>query len=104
LPAKPPSLPASTIPAAKSAEEVLFQAVLLNRNNKPQEALAKVEESLKLDPKNADAWAARGFALDKLDRDSEAIAAYDKAIELKPEFPFARQNRALLVRKSKQKK
>jgi serine/threonine protein kinase len=103
----PPAFPnpsnTSTI-AAKSAEELLAQAILLNRNDKHQEALAKIEESLKLDPTNADAWAAKGFALAKLDRDSEAIAAYDKALEIKPEFPFARQSRAVLERKPKSKK
>ena len=96
--------PPVSLPVAKSAEELLLQAVLLNRNNKPQEALVKVEDALKLDPKSADAWAAKGFTLDKLDRDSEAIAAYDRAIEIRPEFPFARQSRAILSRKPKSKK
>ena len=104
LPSTPPIIPASTPSPAKSAEELLAQAILLNRNDKPQEALAKSEEALKLDPNNADAWAAKGFSLDRLDRDREAIAAYDKAIVIKPEFPFARQNRALLERKLKSRK
>jgi serine/threonine protein kinase len=91
----PPSNP------AKSVEEILTQAILLTRNDKHQEALVKIEEALKLDSTNPDAWAAKGFALGKLDRNSEAIAAYDQAIALRPEFIFARQNRALLIRKPK---
>ena len=85
---------ASPNPASKSAEELIAQSVLLNRNDKSQEALAKIEEALKLDSKNADAWAAKGFTLAKLERDSEAIVAFEKAIELRPEFPFARQNKS----------
>ncbi len=111
LPPTPPALPiptpsaSTTSPAAtKSAEELLAQAILLNRNDKPQEALAKAEEALKLEPNNADAWAAKGFSLAKLDRDNEAIAAYDKALEIKPDFPFVRQSRAILERKPKPKK
>jgi serine/threonine protein kinase len=91
-------------PFGKPSEELLAQAILLNRSDKPQEALAKVEEALKIDQKNADAWATKGFALAKLDRDSEALAAYDRAIELRPEFLLARQGRAALVRKPKGKK
>jgi len=94
----------SPSPVSKSAEELIAQSVLLNRNDKSQEALAKIEESLQLDSKNADAWAAKGFTLAKLDRDSEAIAAFEKAIELRPEFPFARQNKLQLVRKAKTKR
>ena len=95
---------ASPNPASKSAEELIAQSVLLNRNDKSQEALAKIEEALKLDPKNADAWAAKGFTLAKLERDSEAIVAFEKAIELRPEFPFARQNKLQLVRKARTKR
>jgi serine/threonine protein kinase len=91
-------------PASKSAEELIAQSVLLNRNDKSPEALAKIEEALKLDSKNADAWAAKGFTLAKLERDSEAIVAFEKAIELRPEFPFARQNKLQLVRKARTKR
>jgi serine/threonine protein kinase len=91
-------------PVRKSAEELIAQSVLLNRNDKSQEALAKIEEALKLDSKNADAWAAKGFTLAKLERDSEAIVAFEKAIELRPEFPFARQNKLQLVRKARTKR
>lgn len=94
----------SPSPVSKSAEELIAQSVLLNRNDKSQEALAKIEESLQLDSKNADAWAAKGFTLAKLERDSEAIVAFEKAIELRPEFPFARQNKLQLARKAKIKR
>jgi serine/threonine protein kinase len=110
LPPTPPALPIPPSPSTasptptKSAEELLAQAILLNRNDKPQEALAKAEEALKLEPNNADAWAAKGFSLAKLDRENEAIAAYDRALEIKPDFPFVRQSRALLEKKPKPKK
>lgn len=103
-PLPPTPLVTTTPNPTNPAEELLAQGILLDRSDKPHQALVKIDEALKLDPNNADAWAAKGFTLAKLDRDSEAIAAYDKAIELKPEFPFARQSRALLEKKLKPKK
>ncbi|MFN5839202.1 MAG: protein kinase domain-containing protein [Pseudanabaena sp.] len=69
-----------------------------------QEALVRIEEALKFEPNHADAWAAKGFSLAKLERDNEAIAAYDKALEIKPDFPFVRQSHTLLKRRLKPKK
>jgi len=71
-------------PTPLSVEELLAQALILNRNNKPQEALAKVEAALEIDPNNADAWGAKGLLLRSMGRENEAIAAFAKAIELRP--------------------
>lgn len=78
-----PSLASPNIPP--SVEELLAQAILLNRNSKPQEALTKVEEALKLEPDNPDAWIAKGLLLSELGRENEAIAAFAKGRELSPE-------------------
>jgi serine/threonine protein kinase len=82
----PPKITPSptTAPTPLSVEELLAQALVLNRNNKPQEALAKIEEAIKLDPTNADAWGAKGLLLRSLGRENEAIAAFAKALELRP--------------------
>lgn len=72
-------------PPPLSVEELLAQALLLNRNNKPQEALAKIEQAIKVDPNSADAWGAKGLLLRSLGRENEAIAAFTKALELRPE-------------------
>ena len=87
LPVPTPSATVSPSPASSplSLEELLAQALILNRNNKPQEALAKIEEAIKLDPKSADAWGAKGLLLRSLGREQEAIAAFAKAIELRPD-------------------
>ena len=80
-----PTAIATPAPLPLSVEELLAQALILNRNNKPEEALAKVEESLKIDPTNSDAWAAKGVLLRSLGREREAIAAFATARELRPE-------------------
>src|ERR1700724_1176775 len=43
-------------------------------------ALALIEAALKVDPGAPDAWANRGLALAALDRDSEALASFDRAL------------------------
>ena len=58
---------------------------MLNRNDKPQEALAKVEAALKLDPDNVDAWRVKVALLRNLGRDKEAIAALEKVVKLSSE-------------------
>jgi serine/threonine protein kinase len=80
-----PTAIATPAPPPLSAEELLAQALILNRNNKPEEALAKVEEALKIDPANPDAWAAKGVLLRSLGHEREAIAAFATARELRPE-------------------
>nr|WP_242018311.1 serine/threonine-protein kinase [Pseudanabaena sp. FACHB-1998] len=86
----PPPTPTPTVTPSPTAlplsvEELLAQAFILNRNNKPQEALAKIEEAIRIDPTSADAWRAKGLLLRSLGQDSEAIAAFNKATELSPE-------------------
>jgi protein O-GlcNAc transferase len=53
------------------------------------EALSAAERALALKPDFAEAWQARGNALDELKRHDEALAAYDKAPGLYPHFPAA---------------
>jgi serine/threonine protein kinase len=105
-PLTPPKVlpsPASQTPL--SVEELLAQALILNRNNKPQEALVKVEEAIKLDPNSADAWGAKGLLLRSMGREKEAIAAFSKAIELSPnERPIPPIYRELPSKKGDKKK
>jgi protein O-GlcNAc transferase len=53
------------------------------------EALSAAERALALRPDFAEAWQARGNALDELKRHDEALVAYDKALGLYPHFPAA---------------
>ncbi len=80
-----PTTIATSAPLPLSVEDLLAQALVLNRNNKPEEALAKVESALALDPNNPDAWAGKALLLRSLGREREAIDALATARELRPE-------------------
>ncbi|MBD2188985.1 protein kinase domain-containing protein [Pseudanabaena mucicola] len=88
-PSSSPTPTPTVAPTPLSVEELLAQALVLNRNNKPQEALAKVEEALKIDPTNPKIWGAKGLLLRRLGREEEAIAAFAKAVELSPQEQIA---------------
>ncbi len=105
-PTPPKVTPSSTAsPTPLSVEELLAQALILNRNNKPQEALAKVEEAIKLEPNSADAWGAKGLLLRSMGREKDAIAAFSKAMELRPnERPIPPIYRELPSKKGDKKK
>lgn len=57
------------------------------------EALNAYEAALALDPSEAFAWSAKGFALDGLERYVEALAAFERALELQPDFAWAWQGK-----------
>lgn len=62
-----------------------FRGVLLVEHRQQYDAaLTSFEESLKLDSENWQAWYNCGICLTFLDRLDEAIAAFDRAIELEP--------------------
>lgn len=51
----------------------------------PEEAMAKFDEALQLDPDNASAWNDRGLCWMRLGEVDKAIADYRKALELSPD-------------------
>lgn len=55
-----------------------------------------LDEAISLAPDAAAAYFVRGFALEKLDDESGALADYDKAIELKGDFARALVNRGAI--------
>ena len=57
------------------------------------QALQSFEQVLQQKPDYADAWNHKGNALGGLDRDQEAVEAYDKAISLDPNNAMAKTNR-----------
>lgn len=94
----PPSPSASESPTRNSPDEKLIQeSRILSTLGKFSEALSKTEAAIKLDPKNPNAWEAKGRVLSRLHRDEEAIAAFDKTIELRPNSPMAKQFRDALL-------
>lgn len=56
------------------------------RENRPSEALKRVEELLKSRAKDSRLWVARGLALAALDRVEEGLASFDRALEFDPKF------------------
>ena len=52
-----------------------------------------IDEAIKLDPNDADAWYNKGIALDNQGKYNEAIEAYDEAIRLDPKHAEAWNNK-----------
>ena len=61
-----------------------------------QEALAEFEDQLRLDSQYPPGHLGKGLALMGLHRNSEAVAAIDRAIALQPDFAAAFANRGIL--------
>jgi imidazolonepropionase-like amidohydrolase len=61
------------------------------RGGRAGEAHAVLARNAALFPRSANAWDSLGEALWKLDRDEEAVAAYEHALELDPGFDNARR-------------
>jgi len=60
-----------------------------------EEALELLRAAQNRRPDSADAWDNTGMTLARMQRWPEAMAHYDRAIELRPDFGEARRNRAL---------
>jgi tetratricopeptide (TPR) repeat protein len=58
---------------------------LLYGLGRPQEALLCYEQTLQTNPQNGLAWRNRGNALVELERHSDAIACYDRALAIQPD-------------------
>lgn len=73
------------------------------RRKRHREMRAKAATLLAADPGNADAWYNLGRALLGLGRDKEAIAAFDKALEISPDNPGLWAARSAAIRTGRQK-
>ncbi len=69
----------------KKAEDHLRAGVVLERTGKNAEAVSAYDEALRLDSKLAAAYQARGGAHFKLGHVKEALADFDKFLDLRPE-------------------
>src|SRR5690242_12465189 len=59
--------------------------VVLAQLGRLDEAQAQIGAALKLNPRDAGAWANQGNVLNLLGRGEEAVAAYDRALALQPD-------------------
>jgi len=57
-----------------------------------KEALESYNQSIRLDPNNANAYNGRGVCLSSLNKKQEAIESYIEAIRLKPDLTIAINN------------
>ncbi|HLB25685.1 MAG TPA: tetratricopeptide repeat protein [Nitrospirota bacterium] len=71
----------------KETQALVDEAAGLMKQNKHQEALARLDKAVKADPKDAKAHFYRGNALSILGSKDEAIKEYDLAIKYAPDIP-----------------
>lgn len=62
-----------------------------------EEASLSFDRALNLNQADPTLWAAQGFVLSLLDRDSEALNAYQQAIALQPDYSYAWVNQCQLL-------
>ena len=74
-----------------------YGRLLSTDNKKCEDVLAYFDEAAALNPDFHEAWNSRGIALRDLGRYEEALACYDKAIEIKPDY-FVWDNRGDVLR------
>ena len=72
-----------------SADDLCREGNSLAGRGKIEEALARFEEAVRLDPDMADAHCLRGRALSVLGRHRDAIASFKRTIRLDPGYAFA---------------
>jgi lipoprotein NlpI len=74
---------------ARKATLLFLQGLLLGTDQRYEEAIARHNQSLALNPRYPEAWLNRGMMLSVLNRYEEAIASYNQALELKSDYPEA---------------
>jgi tetratricopeptide (TPR) repeat protein len=72
----------TSLPGADLSRALLSDVLM--KQNKPDEALALLDEGLKLDANAGTMYRERGRILDRLGRNAEAIAAYQEYVRLSP--------------------
>jgi len=60
-------------------------AAVLLRLNRPDEALERARQATRFDPKSADAFLLLGYAYYKTDHNREAMAAFKRSLQLRPD-------------------
>lgn len=107
---RPPEAPAETLPAdfksfveaiepeREDVHVLLEFAELALEGGDAEMALLRYGEAIEREPRNADAWTGQGTALQYLERYEEALEAYDRALELKPNHGMAKKWRETCLR------
>lgn len=74
-------------------------AIEFERNKKPAEAIKYFSDAIVIDPAYAEAYFARGVCYEELKDKKNAIADYQMALQLKPDYTFAIENLNRLEKK-----
>lgn len=85
-------------PEREDTHVLLQLAELALEGGDPDMALLRYEEALAQDPRSAKAWTGKGTSLQQLERYEEALAAYDRALELDPADELAKRWRETCLR------
>jgi tetratricopeptide (TPR) repeat protein len=83
--------------AAESGSIWFDRGITLLKLNRRQEAVISFDQAIALEPRNASAWLMRGNALYALKRYPSAIAAYNTALKISPDYQQAIYNRVLVM-------
>jgi Flp pilus assembly protein TadD len=83
--------------APKHVKSLLNLGRVLLDTNRPDEALARIEEAIEVDPGSHVAYRLKGRALDQLGDQDEAIDAYRKAVSIDDKDAWSMNNMALIM-------
>ena len=75
-----------------NANIIIEQLRVLMQEGKMDEAIGKIDQAIKVDPKNEKLYFIKAKSLADAGKDEEAVALYEKAIELNPEYTDAIYN------------
>lgn len=81
-------------------EQMYDEAVKLQQDGNPEDAVGKLQELLRQDPKYALAHAALSVFYSKLEKHDEAVEHARKVCELEPEDPFSFVAMSLICQKA----
>ena len=73
--------------------DLLNKGVSLAMLGRPEEAIEFYDNALKINPRDADAWANKGTALRRLKKLEQAIECHDEALEINPRLAMAWTNK-----------
>ena len=90
--AAPPSPPVAVTKTEPTAHQLHLEGIALYRQDLFDLALALYEQALAREPNFPSALNSKGFVLQDMGRTDEALACFQKAVDLSPEFTMARLN------------
>jgi tetratricopeptide (TPR) repeat protein len=92
--------PRVTVPERTTEDiikELYEDAVNMVRHGRFSNALELLDEVIRLNPDNSEAWNDKGILLDSLDKHSEALECFEKALELQPAYNDALLNKGIAL-------